>query len=115
MRTSRPDRRRSEDVAPRRTPMFQATVGAGLLLSLGFALTVTPPAWSQPKHELKPADFVGDQHAMSQWLSRWSDKLEKGSGGRIAIKRFPASQTGPVQQLVRLQLADGGSKRNTRT
>ena len=78
--------------------MFQATVRAGLLLSLGFALTLTSHAWAQPKHELKLAYFVGDQHAMSQWLIKWSEKLEKDSGGRISIKRFPASQMGPVQQ-----------------
>jgi len=78
--------------------MFQAIVRAALLVSLGFALTVTSHAWAQPKHDLKLAYFVGDQHAMSQWLIRWSEKLETDSGGRIAIKRFPASQMGPVQQ-----------------
>jgi len=41
---------------------------------------------------------VGDQHAMSQWLIKWSDNLEKQSGGRITVKRFPGSQMGPVQQ-----------------
>jgi TRAP-type C4-dicarboxylate transport system substrate-binding protein len=35
---------------------------------------------------------------MSKWLIRWSDKLAKDSGGRIAVKRFPGSQMGPVQQ-----------------
>jgi TRAP-type transport system periplasmic protein len=35
---------------------------------------------------------------MSQWLIRWSDDLEKQSGGRLAVKRFPGSQMGPVQQ-----------------
>jgi len=35
---------------------------------------------------------------MSQWLTRWSGSLEKESGGRIAVKRFPGSQMGPVQQ-----------------
>ena len=47
---------------------------------------------------MKLAYFVGDQHAMSQWLIKWSDNLEKESGGRIAVKRFPGSQMGPVQQ-----------------
>src|SRR5262245_12569324 len=45
--------------------------------------------------ELKLAYFVGDQHAMSQWLVRWANNLERDSGGRIAVKR---SQMGPVQQ-----------------
>ena len=48
--------------------------------------------------ELKLAYFVGDQHAMSHWLIKWADKLEKDSGGRIAVKRFPGSQMGPMQQ-----------------
>ncbi len=48
--------------------------------------------------ELKLAYFVGDQHAMSQWLIKWANKLEQDSGGRIAVKRFPGSQMGPMQQ-----------------
>jgi TRAP-type C4-dicarboxylate transport system substrate-binding protein len=55
-------------------------------------------AVAQAKIEMKLAYFVGDQHAMSQWLIKWSDSLEKQSGGRIAVKRFPGSQMGPVQQ-----------------
>ena len=47
---------------------------------------------------MKLAYFVGDQHAMSQWLIKWSDNLEKDSGGRITVKRFPGSQMGPMQQ-----------------
>jgi TRAP-type C4-dicarboxylate transport system substrate-binding protein len=35
---------------------------------------------------------------MSKWLVKWSDKLSQDSGGRIAVKRFPGSQMGPVQQ-----------------
>jgi TRAP-type C4-dicarboxylate transport system substrate-binding protein len=48
--------------------------------------------------ELKLAYFVGDQHAMSQWLVNWANNLERQSGGRITVKRFPGSQMGPVQQ-----------------
>jgi TRAP-type C4-dicarboxylate transport system substrate-binding protein len=48
--------------------------------------------------ELKLAYFVGDQHAMSQWLVKWANGLERQSGGRITVKRFPGSQMGPVQQ-----------------
>jgi TRAP-type C4-dicarboxylate transport system substrate-binding protein len=53
---------------------------------------------AQQKFEMKLAYFVGDQHAMSRWLIKWSETLEKESGGRIAVKRFPGSQMGPVQQ-----------------
>ena len=51
---------------------------------------------AQQKYEMKLAYFVGDQHAMSQWLIKWSEGLEKGSGGRIAVKRFPSAQMGPT-------------------
>jgi len=55
-------------------------------------------AIAQQKFEMKLSYFVGDQHAMSQWLIKWSEQLEKGSGGRITVKRFPNSQMGPVAQ-----------------
>lgn len=60
------------------------------------ALALGAPAAAQQKFELKLAYFVGDQHAMSIWLIKWAEKLEKDSGGRIAIKRFPAAQMGPT-------------------
>ena len=53
---------------------------------------------AQTPTELKLAYFVGDQHAMSRWLIKWSDILEEESGGRIKVTRFPGSQMGPVQQ-----------------
>ncbi len=65
-----------------------------LALALGSGIA----AAQQQPIELKLAYFVGDQHAMSQWLIKWADKLEKDSGGRIVVKRFPGSQMGPVQQ-----------------
>ena len=78
--------------------MFQGSLRVGLALSLSLLVIAPPLAIAQPKYEMKLAYFVGDQHAMSQWLIKWSEKLEKDSGGRIVIKRFPASQMGPVQQ-----------------
>ena len=53
---------------------------------------------AQQKYEMKLAYFVGDQHAMSQWLIKWSEQLEKGSGGRLVVKRFPNAQMGPTPQ-----------------
>jgi TRAP-type C4-dicarboxylate transport system substrate-binding protein len=73
--------------------------GSAVAVVAGLVAGVLAPATSaQPKIELKLAYFVGDQHAMSQWLVKWSERLEKESGGRIAVKRFPGSQIGPVQQ-----------------
>jgi len=60
------------------------------------ALGVAGAAQAQQKYEMKLAYFVGDQHAMSQWLIKWSEALEKGSGGRLVVKRFPSAQMGPT-------------------
>jgi len=62
------------------------------------ALALAAGAQAQEKIELKLAYFVGDQHAMSQWLIKWSGELEKGSNGRIVVKRFPGAQMGPTPQ-----------------
>ena len=71
-----------------------------LLLTVGMTVAAAfnaNIASAQPI-ELKLAYFVGDQHAMSQWLIKWANGLEKDSGGRIVVKRFPGSQMGPMQQ-----------------
>jgi TRAP-type C4-dicarboxylate transport system substrate-binding protein len=66
--------------------------------ALALAVVLTGGARAQDKFELKLAYFVGDQHAMSRWLIKWSQALELRSGGRITVKRFPAAQLGPTQQ-----------------
>ena len=71
---------------------------ASTVLAAGFLSIDTAATSAQDKIEMKLAYFVGDQHAMSQWLVKWSGGLEKQSGGRITVKRFPGSQMGPVQQ-----------------
>lgn len=63
-----------------------------------FGLLSAVSAHAQQKIEMKLAYYVGDQHVMSQWLVKWSERLEKDSGGRITVKRFPGSQMAPVQQ-----------------
>jgi TRAP-type C4-dicarboxylate transport system substrate-binding protein len=73
--------------------MFARAVG-GLVL----ALLLSGGACAQDRIELKLAYFVGDQHAMSKWLVKWSQTLEQRSNGRIVVKRFPAAQLGPTQQ-----------------
>lgn len=47
-------------------------------------------------HEMRLAYYIGDQHPMSQWLIRWSERLERESGGRIVVRRFPGAQMGPA-------------------
>jgi len=68
------------------------------LLAAVPALAFAAGVQAQQKIELKLAYFVGDQHAMSQWLIKWSGELEKGSNGRIVVKRFPGAQMGPTPQ-----------------
>ena len=77
--------------------MNRRQFGASMLATAS-GVVGAPAVFAQQKIEMKLAYFVGDQHAMSQWLIKWSDNLEKQSGGRIAVKRFPGAQMGPVQQ-----------------
>ena len=65
------------------------------LIALGLAAGVQ----AQDKHELKVATFVGPQHFMSQWLVKWTEKLEKASNGRLVFKHFPSSQMGPTPAM----------------
>jgi TRAP-type C4-dicarboxylate transport system substrate-binding protein len=68
------------------------------MLALVAAATLATAAQAQQKIEMKLAYFVGDHHAQGIWLIKWSERLEKASNGRIAVKRFPASQMGPTPQ-----------------
>jgi TRAP-type transport system periplasmic protein len=68
------------------------------LLATVSGAVAAPAVRAQQPIEMKLAYFVGDQHAMSQWLIKWSDNLAMQSGGRIAVKRFPGGQMGPIQQ-----------------
>src|SRR5262245_8985185 len=71
---------------------------SAFILSAALCALAPAGALAQQKFEMKLAYFVGDQHAMSKWLIKWSDDLTAKSGGRITVKRFPGSQMGPVQQ-----------------
>jgi TRAP-type transport system periplasmic protein len=69
------------------------------LLATAVALAFAAAAQAQDKHEIKVATFVGPQHFMSQWLVKWSEKLEKASSGRLAFKHFPNSQMGSTPAM----------------
>jgi TRAP-type transport system periplasmic protein len=77
--------------------MNRRQFGASVLATASGVLAA-PAVWAQQKFDMKIAYFVGDHHAMSQWVIKWSDKLAQDSGGRITVRRFPASQMGTVQQ-----------------
>jgi TRAP-type C4-dicarboxylate transport system substrate-binding protein len=91
------DRPRKANSGEEAMGMNRRQFGASVLATMS-GVVAAPAVWAQQKLEMKLAYFVGDQHAMSRWLIKWSDNLEKESGGRIAVKRFPGSQMGPVQQ-----------------
>jgi TRAP-type C4-dicarboxylate transport system substrate-binding protein len=76
--------------------MHARTVRA--LLALVAATALSTAAQAQQKIEMKLAYFVGDHHAQGIWLIKWSERLEKASNGRIAVKRFPNAQMGPTPQ-----------------
>ena len=82
-----------------------AHAAAGIALALGGS----GAALAQDKTEMKLAYYVGDQTAMSRWLVQWAETLEKQSGGRLAVKRFPGAQLGSTPQhydLARTGVAD---------
>ena len=66
------------------------------ILAAAVVAALSGAAQAQQPIEVKVAEFVGAQHFMTKWLVSWSDQLEKGSGGRIAVKRFPSAQMGPT-------------------
>ena len=49
----------------------------GLLSAAALAMVLHAGAATAQPIELKLAYFVGDQHAMSQWLVKWANKLEQ--------------------------------------
>lgn len=76
----------------RYTDFFKLITSTLVVLSAWIA-----PGFAQQPIEMKLAYYLGDQHAMSKWLIKWSEQLEKDSGGRIVVKRFPSAQMGPIQ------------------
>ena len=72
--------------------MTRFSLLASIAVALGVGMAM--PAAAQEKTEMKLAYYVGDQTAMSQWLVRWAEQLEKQSGGRMVVKRFPGAQLG---------------------
>jgi TRAP-type C4-dicarboxylate transport system substrate-binding protein len=69
-----------------------------IVAALALVGGIAPVAAQQQPIELKLTHFVTEQHAMSRWLAKWAEKLQKDSGGRIVVKIFPNSTMGPVQQ-----------------
>ncbi len=59
------------------------------------ALSVASASALAQSKELKIAHFVTPKHSVSQWIERWSKKIEAGTGGEVSFKIFPGGQLGP--------------------
>ncbi len=53
-------------------------------------------AQAQDKFELKVAGFLGPQHFMTQWLVKWTERLEKSSNGRLKFQHFWGASMAPA-------------------
>src|SRR5688572_4396653 len=66
------------------------------IIMFAAALAFAAGAQAQDKHELKVAGFLGPQHFMTQWLVKWTEKLEKGSNGRLTFTHFWGASMAPA-------------------
>jgi TRAP-type C4-dicarboxylate transport system substrate-binding protein len=48
--------------------------------------------------ELKLSHYVPPNHTVHKFLDAWAAELAQRSGGRLAVRIFPAAQLGPVQR-----------------
>jgi hypothetical protein len=64
-------------------PINRRQFGASVLAAAS-SVVAAPAVLAQQKFEMKLAYFVGDQHAMSQWLIKWSDKLAQDHGQALS-------------------------------
>jgi TRAP-type C4-dicarboxylate transport system substrate-binding protein len=64
--------------------------------AIAIALAFAAPARAQEKLEIKVAGFLGPQHFMTQWLTKWTERLEKGSNGRLTFKHFWGASMAPA-------------------
>lgn len=86
-----------------RSSFIRGTVaGVGLLATNTFAR-------AQQVTELKVSHYLPPNHTFQKELVRWGEDLEKGSGGRLKLRIYPASQLGPINRqidMVRSGVAD---------
>jgi TRAP-type C4-dicarboxylate transport system substrate-binding protein len=77
-------------------PHLLTRIARGFLLA-AFA-TVFPvliESAAAQEFELKVSHFLPPNHTFQKELTKWSEELEKASGGRLKLKLYPASQLGP--------------------
>ncbi len=71
--------------------MHRFALGTALVAALAAG-----SAFAQEKFELKYATFTPDFHPVMKWIHDSFDRIEKGSNGRIVVKRFGGGQMGPA-------------------
>src|SRR3982751_4520371 len=66
------------------------------LAAAAVAVSFSVSAPAQEKFEVKVAEFVAQQHFMTQWLMKWGEKLEKAPTARLAFSHSPSAQMAPA-------------------
>jgi TRAP-type C4-dicarboxylate transport system substrate-binding protein len=69
-----------------------------LLAALACLVWSIGPAAQAETIELKLSHYVPPSHTIHKFLEDWSTELSQRSGGRLALKIYPAAQLGPVQR-----------------
>jgi len=93
------------------TNMTSITRRDALTLAIAASAGATWPARARAEDsiELKVSHYLPPNHTFQKELVRWGDDLDRGSGGRLKLRIYPASQLGPVNRqfdLVRNGIAD---------
>ena len=71
----------------------------GFALAAAFSFFVGAAGPSRAETiELKLSHFLPPNHTLHKVVEAWAAQVSERSGGRLAIKIFPASQLGPVQR-----------------
>jgi TRAP-type C4-dicarboxylate transport system substrate-binding protein len=83
-------------------PANQGNASGGIMMRMSYTGLLSAPAMllsanlaSAQTIELKIAHFVTPQHSVSQWIERWSKRMEAQSNGALSFKIFPNMQLGP--------------------
>ena len=72
------------------TKLYSITIA---LLAAAVALVLSPVASADAQTiEIKLSHFVPPQHAFHKWVTAWTEKLEKDSGGRLKFTIYPNGQ-----------------------
>lgn len=77
------------------------TIAATFVCSISLALVSLAPAHAQDFKErtIRFGHLVNKDHPISAGVRKFAELVEKGSGGKIKVREFPAGQLGGEQQM----------------